>query len=74
MKRQFYAVKWGNNIRISDKVDSVGEACRNTYGMISSNMEIIPLGGNKEMVRKALRADLYKRTDWKTIGELVVST
>jgi hypothetical protein len=72
VKSQFWAVRWGtwegSVIRISDKVQSAAEACKNTFGLVARGMYVAPLGTTKAQVRAALRNDLAKRTDWKPCG------
>lgn len=54
-RKQFYAVRWGEVIRVSSKVFDPGAACRDTFGMVAENMEVRPLGGNKETMLKEMR-------------------
>jgi hypothetical protein len=64
-KSQFWAVKWGENIRVSDRTSDPVHACKYCYGMASSDMQVSPLGGNRKGVMKAIHAGLVNRTDWK---------
>ena len=71
--KQYWAVKWGETIRMSDPIENPCAACKNCYGVICEGMMVIPLG-NKAQARKAVHSDLSKRTDWATVHKVIPST
>jgi rRNA maturation protein Nop10 len=51
MKKSYWAVKWGDAIRISGKVYTAKEACVECYGMVANNMEVKNLGSVKSVIQ-----------------------
>lgn len=66
MKKSYYAVKWGDTIRISGKVYTGKEACLECYGMVANNMEVKNLGTQKSVIQsdKQRRELLTSATGW----------
>jgi len=62
--KQYWAVRYGGVIRISDKVETAQEACRDTFGV--ENGSVLPLGPRKTEVRKVL-PKLEQMEGWQII-------
>lgn len=63
---RYFGVIWGDNIRLSLKVDSERSACFHCYGLFLSEMEVIDLGSNQnkamekfEKVRKGRKLKVH---------------
>lgn len=76
MKYVYWAVKWpshdganaSHTIRVTgEKHEDPTRAAREVYGMATSDMLVLNLGGSKRAVMRAVRAGLEKRTDWVEI-------
>jgi len=71
MRWQYYAVKWGDEIRVTDPVPAPRDACISCYGMVSrarderpeslaAAMHVVVIGTRKVDVRRAIRTGLDK--------------
>lgn len=67
MAYQFYAVRWGDHARLSTKVPNAGAACRDTYGMVSENMEVRALGANKATALRIIREGLIVLSGYEPV-------
>ena len=64
MRKTYFAVKWGETIRVSQPVYDAEKAKRDCYGLATPDMECIPLGQNKKSVSRLVHKGLDK-LDWK---------
>jgi hypothetical protein len=68
----YWAVRWGapprDTIRVSSKVMTPAEACKDCFGMVDAGMETAKLGTTRQEVKKAIKDGLEKRSDWKLMG------
>jgi len=58
-------VRWGGQTRIAERVSTLEQACRQTYGMVAENMEVLPYSPRKADCRVNRRRELaFKSTAW----------
>ena len=63
----YYGTKWGNVTRISQKVGSAWEACRDCFGMVAGNMYTKFLGARQTDIRKSIQSKLNNPDGWELI-------
>lgn len=54
----YFAVKWGDSIRVSEPVKTADDAKRDCYGLATPDMEVVMLGIRKRDVAKLVRRGL----------------
>ena len=63
----YYGTKWGDVTRISQKVGSAWEACRDCFGMVAGNMYTKFLGTRQADIRKSIQSKLNNPDGWELI-------
>jgi hypothetical protein len=68
--RHYYAVRYMNETRISNKAASPQDACKEVYGMFIDGAYIKSLGSNKSnlQTQKWLNYQLEDRNGWVVLG------
>lgn len=66
----YWFVRWGTNVRISDKTDDPAVAAKSCYGMVSADMEVKFISTKKSDVRsdKKRQALLGSPLGWARVG------
>jgi hypothetical protein len=68
----YYAVRYGGTIRVSQKVKGPASACLDCFGICYDDMEVNNLGPRKSDIQshKRFTEVIQDKARWKTIGDI----
>jgi hypothetical protein len=61
MRGKYYAVAWAGNVRFAGPLLGVREACKDAYGIVTSNMVVVEMPKNPKYMSATLKQEIYQQ-------------